>query len=166
MSDALEVPKLDRSENPVTKDETEIPGGPKKLAVIPPPPHREPRPVTNLGRVFGQFAELQQQIAEQVVALEDSVNHQRQDIASTVSQMPELRERINWLIASFYEQSKKDETVRERLNRHETTLSTLVESARSMQEAQTRWQAAIDEGVNSLLRARAMLATPEPPAKS
>jgi hypothetical protein len=46
----------------------------RKLTILPPPPqHREPRPVTNLGRIFGQFAELRQQMAEQVVALEDSV---------------------------------------------------------------------------------------------
>jgi hypothetical protein len=43
-----------------------------------PPPYREP-PVTNLGKVFGQFAELPQQITGQVVALEDAVHPQKQD---------------------------------------------------------------------------------------
>jgi septal ring factor EnvC (AmiA/AmiB activator) len=165
MTDALGVPNLDRTESPVTKEDAEVPAGLKKLAVMSPPSSREPRPVTNLGKVFGQFAELQQQIAEQVVSLEDSVHHQRQDIASAVAQLPELRERINWLIASFYEQSKKDESVRERLNRHDATLAALLEASRTMQETQGRWQSAIDEVVTSLLKAKAMLAAPEAAAK-
>src|SRR5579859_1216639 len=129
MPDFLGAPKPDRPESVAAKDEAEFTGALKKLTIMNPPPHRESRPVTNLGKVFGQFAELQQQIAEQVVALEDSVHHQRQDIASAVAQLPELRERINWLIASFYEQSKKDESVRERLNRHDATLAALVEAS-------------------------------------
>jgi len=161
MSEALGAPKLDRTESTITRDDAEPVGGLKKLAVMNPPPHRETRPVTNLGKVFGQFAELQQQIAEQVVSLEESVYHQRQDIATAMAQLPELRERINWLIASFYEQSKKDESVRERLNRHETTLAALLEASRTTQETHARWQAAIDEVVSSLLRAKALLATPE-----
>jgi hypothetical protein len=58
------------------------------------------RSITNLGKVFGQFAELQQQIAEQVVSPEDSVYHQRQDIASAMAQLPELRERIKGMQAA------------------------------------------------------------------
>jgi chromosome segregation ATPase len=159
--DALGVPISDRPESTVPKDDGDVPGASKKLAVMNAPAERESRPVTNLGKVFGQFAELQQQIAEQVVSLEESVHHQRQDLASAVAQLPELRERINWLIASFNEQSKEDESIRERLNRHETTLSALTESTRTIQEIQGRWQAAIDEVIASLLKARAMLAAPE-----
>jgi chromosome segregation ATPase len=159
--DALGVPISDRPESTVPKDDGDVPGASKKRAVMNAPAERESRPVTNLGKVFGQFAELQQQIAEQVVSLEESVHHQRQDLASAVAQLPELRERINWLIASFNEQSKEDESIRERLNRHETTLSALTESTRTIQEIQGRWQAAIDEVIASLLKARAMLAAPE-----
>jgi cytochrome P450 len=104
MSDASWAPKL--SEIPFTRDEGEAPIGFKKLAVMSLPRHRDTRSVTNLAKVFGQFAELQQQIAEQVISLEDSIYHQRRDIASAMAQLPELRERIDWLIASVDEQSK------------------------------------------------------------
>jgi uncharacterized coiled-coil DUF342 family protein len=135
--------------------------GPKKLAVMTPPPHRD-RPVTNLGRVFGQFAELQQQIAEQVVALEDSVYQQRQDLALAMAQMPDIRERINWLIASFYEQSRKDESVREKLTRHDAALATLTEAVRAIQQAQAQWQSAIEDLLGSLTRAKAAPVPPLP----
>jgi hypothetical protein len=159
MTDAFQAPKPERMmESPQL--EAEALGAVKKLAILPPPTHqaRDSRPVTNLGKVFGQFAELQQQIAEQVVALEDSVHHQKQDVAAAMAQLPELRERINWLIASFYEQSKKDESVRERLTRHDTAIEGLLEAVRVMNDQQTRWQSALDEVIESLLRAKAALA--------
>jgi len=160
MTDAFGAPKLEKM---VTEPlvEAEAAGAVKKLAILPPPAHttreRDPRPVTNLGRVFGQFAELQQQIAEQVVALEDSVQNQKLDIAAAMGQLPELRERINWLIASFYEQSKKDESVRDRLSRHDSAIEVLAGSVRAMHDQQTRWAAALDEVITSLTRARAAL---------
>jgi uncharacterized coiled-coil DUF342 family protein len=126
-----------------------------------PPPHRE-RPVTNLGKVFGQFAELQQQIAEQVVALEDSVYQQRQDLALAMSQLPDIRERINWLIASFYEQSKKDESVREKLSRHDAALATLAEAVRAIHQTQSQWQSAVEDLLGSLSRAKAAAIPPLP----
>ncbi len=157
MTEPKSMPKPERTAYDTVLD-TETAGAAKKLTVLPPPTQiRESRPVTNLGKVFGQFAELQQQIAEQVVSLEDSVHHQKQDIATAISQLPELRERINWLIASFYEQSKKDETVRDRLGRHETTIETLVESVRKMQATQSHWQTAFDEMIASLMRAKAAM---------
>jgi uncharacterized coiled-coil DUF342 family protein len=159
MTDAFQAPKPDRMVESY-QSEAEAIGAIKKLAILPPPAHqaRDSRPVTNLGKVFGQFAELQQQIAEQVVALEDSVHHQRQDVAAATAQLPELRERINWLIASFYEQSKKDESVRERLTRHDTAIEGMAETVRVMQEQQARWQMAFDEVIGSLVRAKAALA--------
>src|SRR4051794_13006585 len=93
--DPFGTPVPGRSGELVTKDGGDLPCGAKKLAVMDPPSQREARPVTNLGKVFGQFAGLQQQIAEQVVSLEESVHHQRQDIASALAELPELRERIN-----------------------------------------------------------------------
>jgi hypothetical protein len=121
-----------------------LPAVARKLAVIPPPLPR-PRPITNLGRIFGQFADLQQQIAEQVVALEESVEQQRQDVAAALSQLPAMRERINWLMASFYEQSHKDALVREKLDRHDSALAALTDTVRAIHEAQMQWQAAVEE---------------------
>jgi septal ring factor EnvC (AmiA/AmiB activator) len=160
MTDVFGAPKLERiAVEPLA--EAEAAGAVKRLTILPPPAHtprdRDPRPITNLGRVFGQFAELQQQIAEQVVALEDSVQNQKQDIAATVAQLPELRERINWLIATFYEQSKKDESVRDRLNRHDSAIEVLAESVRAMHDQQSRWAAALDEVIASLVRAKTAL---------
>jgi len=157
--DAQSTPKLERvtPESPLT--ESEPAGAFKKLAILSPPSHpvRDGRAVTNLGRVFGQFADLQQQIAEQVGALEDSVHQQKQDLAAASAQLPELRERINWLIASFYEQSKKDEAVRERLARHDAAIDSLNESLRLMHEQNGRWHAAFDGVIEALMRAKASL---------
>lgn len=131
----------------------------KKLAVLPAPVHaaREQRPVTNLGRVFGQFAELQQQIAEQVVTLEDSVQSQKADIAAAMAQLPELRERVNWLIASFYEQSKKDESVRDRLARHDAALDAVLAAVKTIESQQKQLLTAFDEVFAGLARARAII---------
>jgi hypothetical protein len=161
MTDAMGLPLVDMSDAATQYDEVGPVAGPKKLAVMAPPPHRE-RPVTNLGKVFGQFAELQQQIAEQVIALEDSVYQQRQDLAAAMSQMPDIRERINWLIASFYEQSKKDESVREKLNRHDAALATLAEAVRSLHQSQGHWQSAIEDILTGLTRAKAAPLPPLP----
>ena len=128
------------------------------LAILPTPtPARETRPITNLGKVFGQFADLQQQIGEQVVALELSVHHQKQDVAAAMSQLPELRDRINWLVANFYEQSKQDDTVRDRLDRQEAAIESLAAAVRSMHEENSRWKAAFVEIVDALGRAKAAL---------
>jgi hypothetical protein len=53
--------------------------------------------------------------------------------------------------------------MRERLNRHETSLEALLEASRRIQATQSRWQSAIDEVVSSLLKAKAMLS--ESPVK-
>jgi chromosome segregation ATPase len=166
MTDAFQAPKLERNPTEPLLAEAEAAGAVKKLAILPPPAHppRGTRPLTKHGQVVGPFSELQQQIAEQVVALEDSVHHQKQDLATAMSHLPEMRERINWLIASFYEQSKKDESVRERLSRHEAAIGSLTDSMQSMndqhakmRDQQERWQSALDEVIGSLMRAKAAL---------
>jgi hypothetical protein len=90
MSDAIPAPKLDKPV-PEPLADAEAAGAVRKLAILPPPAHttreRDPRPVTNLGRVFSQFAELQQQIAEQVVALEDKTPSRTRN---TTSPLPSL----------------------------------------------------------------------------
>jgi len=155
MTDETGLPLMERLGPMMPVEDSEVIAGPKNLAIMAPPAHRE-RPVTNLGRVFGQFAELQQQIAEQVVALEDSVYQQRQDLAQAISQLPDIRDRINWLIASFHEQSKKDESVREKLNRHDAALVTLAEAVRSIHQAQNQWQGAIEDLLRVLASAKAV----------
>ena len=154
MSDALN--KLDRSPEAPPLEAEAL--GIKKLTVLPAPGHvPKDRPITNLGKVFGQFAELQQQIAEQVVTLEDSVQNQKADIAAAIAQLPELRERINWLIASFYEQSKKDESVRERLTRHDQALETVLTTVKTIESQQKQILTAFEEMFSGLSRARAAM---------
>jgi septal ring factor EnvC (AmiA/AmiB activator) len=150
-----EPPKVNDMADPIPETD---PAAGRRLTLLPVlPPNREPRPVTNLGKVFGQFAELQQQIGEQVSALEDSVVQQKQDLATAQAQLPELRERINWLIASFYEQKKNDESLRDTLNRHDATLESLADLVVRMQQQQTQWATALDEVIASLIRAKSIL---------
>jgi hypothetical protein len=160
MTDAFGAPKPARAATECPPSESDGAGAARRLAILP-PPHapRDGRPVTNLGKVFGQFADLQQQIAEQVVALEDSVCSQRQDIAAAMAQLPELRERINWLIASFYEQSKKHESVRDRLGRRDTAIEGLMDTVRVMRDQQASWLTAFDDVIASLIRAKQALAS-------
>jgi uncharacterized coiled-coil DUF342 family protein len=158
MSDAFG--KLDRNPEDAAPDAEAL--GMKKLTVLPAPVHvPRDRPITNLGKVFGQFAELQQQIAEQVVTLEDSVQNQKADIAAAIAQMPELRERINWLIASFYEQSKKDESVRERLSRHDAAIETVLATVKTIESQQKQILMAFEEMFSGLARARAAVGSKE-----
>ena len=163
MTEPAGAPKLERAAIDSLTADSEFAGAARKLAVLPAPAHpsRESRPVTSLGKVFGQFADLQQQIAEQVVALEDSVHHQKQDIAAAIAQLPELRDRINWLIASFYEQTKKDESVRDRLSRHDAAIEGLMDTVRVMRDQQARWVGAFDDVIASLTRAKQALAPGE-----
>lgn len=161
MPDAIEVPNLEGPEAERNAEGLEAAGFPKKLAVMSAPQHRD-RPVTNLGKVFGQFAYLQQQIGEQVMALEESVHNQKEDVAAAMEQLPQLRERVNWLIASFYEQSKKDEAVRERLGRHDIALVKLADAVRAMHKAQTQWQTALEEILGGLTKARSVVVPPLP----
>jgi uncharacterized coiled-coil DUF342 family protein len=159
MTEAFGPPTLTTTTAEPATPDADAAAGTKKLTILPPPAHanRDARPVTNLGKVFGQFAELQQQIAEQVIALEDSVHSQKQDVTAAIAQLPELRERINWLIASFYEQSKKDESTRDRLDRHDVRLESLEATIRSLQAQQNQWEVVFDEVIASLVRAKAAM---------
>jgi len=160
MTEAFEEPKLDRNPAEPPPAEAGADEAVKKLAIFPPPAHpaRDARTVTNLGKVFGQFAELQHQIAEQVIALEDSVTHQKRDVEAAIAQLPELRERLDWLASTFFEQTKKDETLRDRLSRQSVAIESLTETVRVLQERQARWEAALDDVIGGLMRAKSAVA--------
>jgi septal ring factor EnvC (AmiA/AmiB activator) len=138
---------------PVVKS-PRLDGPNQRLAVVSAPASRAARPVTNLAKVFGQFAEVQQQVAEQVMALEESFNEERQEVAAAAAQLPELRERINWLIASFYEQSQQNAGMEERLKRQSQELAAVQAAMQSMCEAQRQWQSTVDQIIDVLIRAR------------
>jgi len=139
--------------------ETGLSEGPgARLSVVSTPAVRTPRPVTNLAKVFGQFAEAQHQVIEQVMALEETLDEERQGTSAALAQLPELKERINWLIASFYEQSQHAAGMEERLNRQTQELDAMKTTMQAMSDAQQHWQANMDQLIDSLLRFRS--ATP------
>ena len=120
------------------------------------PEAASPRPAaaSSIATIFAELAGLQQQLVNQVEALEASLGGQRQELANVLAQIPEMREKINWLITSFYEQGKKDEIVRERLDRQDETFSSLTEAVRGLCAVQAHWKSAIDQVIEILQRAQ------------
>jgi uncharacterized coiled-coil DUF342 family protein len=116
----------------------------------------------NLSSIFVQLVELQQQFGEQILTLEESIQQQRQELVNTMGQLPEMTEKINWLIASFYEQGKKDVTLRERVGRHEASIVNVGKAVRSLCESQARWKGVMDQLADVLAQAKAIPA-PAPP---
>ncbi len=104
-----------------------------------PAPARPARPITDLAKIFGQFAQLQHQFSEQVCALESSVGQQRQELASD---LPELKKKINWLI-------RQDEGVRERFANNEAQIAAI----------NAQWKSTLDQLIDLLVKARASSAT-------
>jgi uncharacterized coiled-coil protein SlyX len=123
---------------------------------------REGRPVTSLAAVFGRFAEMQHLVGDQVIALEDSVQLQGQQLAEVSAQLPDMKERINWLIATYYEDARNTQLFRERLARQEAGLVTLTEAVRGLCEAQAQWKQALDQLLQILGRSQPSL-VPAPP---
>jgi septal ring factor EnvC (AmiA/AmiB activator) len=130
-------------------DTNDAPGIRQRLLVLNPPANRpiskEGRPVTSLATVFGRFAEMQHLVGDQVIALEELVDQQGQQLADVAAQLPDMKERINWLIASYYEDERKSQTLRERLARQEAGLATLTEAVRGLCETQAQWKQTIEQ---------------------
>jgi hypothetical protein len=125
-------------------------------------PQKESRPVTSLATVFGKFAEMQHLVGDQVVALEESVEQQGRQLAEVAEQLPDMKERINWLIATFYDEEGKGVALRERLTRQEANLAAVTEAVRSLCEAQVQWKHTLDQLLEILGRAQS-LAVPAAP---
>jgi regulator of replication initiation timing len=132
----------------------------QRLLVVSPPAGRtankEGRPVTSLASVFGRFAEMQHLVCDQVIALEDSVQQQAQQLADVAAQLPDMKERINWLIASYYEDDRESQSLRERLARQEAGLATLTAAVRGLCEAQAQWKQTFDQLLQILGRAQSL----------
>ncbi len=116
----------------------------------------------NLSNIFLQVVELQQQFGEQMLTLEKGIQQQRQELVNTMGQLPEMKEKINWLIASFYEQGKKDVTLHERIGRHEATILNVAKAVRSLCESQARWKATMDQLAEVLSQAKSIRTTAAP----
>src|SRR6478609_9399636 len=98
---------------------------------------RSPRAVTNLAKVFGQFAHLQHQVGEQVCALEESVGQQRQEFAADLA---EMKRQIHWLI-------RQDENMQARMARNEADI-------RALSEDNAQWTGTLDQIIELLVKAR------------
>ena len=116
----------------------------------------------HLSGVFGQLAELQQQLARQILTLEECVQLQRRELADTMGQLPEMKEKINWLVARVYEQDRKDVTLGERVGREETAMVNIASAVRSLCESQARWKATMERLAEVLARARSIQSTASP----
>jgi chromosome segregation ATPase len=123
-------------------------GNRQRLVVVTPPAHRcvskEGRPVTSLATVFGRLAEMQHLVGDQVTALEESVEQQGEQLAEVTAQLPEIMERMNWLIASYYEEARQAQTLREKVARQEAVLATVTEAVQGLCEDQAKWKRTLD----------------------
>ena len=161
--DQLSRPDLTSSEP--SRDTADSSAPRQRLLVVTPPAmrtaHKEGRPVTSLATVFSRFADMQHQVGEQVIALEESVEQQGQQLAEVSAQLPDMKERINWLIATYYEEDRETQSIRERLARQEAGLTTLTEAVRGLCEAQAQWKQTLDQLIDILSRGQApAVATP------
>jgi archaellum component FlaC len=133
-------------------------GNRQRLLVVTPPAHRtitqEGRPVSSLATVFGRFAEMQHLVGDQVIALEESVEQQGKQLADVATQLPEIMERVNWLISSYYEEARQAQVLRERLARQDAVLATVTEAVRGLCENQADWKQTLDQLAQVLGRAQ------------
>jgi len=146
---------------------TDPAGTRQRLLVLNPPANRhtpnEGRPATSLAAVFDRFAETQHLVGEQVIALEDLVREQGEQLAEASAQLPDIKERINWLIATYYEDQQTSQSFRERLARQEAGLATLTEAVRGLCETQAQWRQTLEQMLVLLGRAHGT-PIPSPPS--
>jgi regulator of replication initiation timing len=105
---------------------------------------------------------MQHLVCDQVIALEDSVQQQAHQLGDVAAQLPDMKERINWLIGSYYEEDRESQSIRERLARQEAGLTTLTAAVRGLCEAQAQWKQTFDQLLQILGRAQS-LPVPAPP---
>lgn len=132
-------------------------GNRQRLLVLNPAANRNPRespPATSLGAIFGRFAEIEQLVGEQLIALEGTVRQQGEQLADLSAQLPDVKERINWLIATYYETEQTSQSFRERLARQESGLATLTEAVQGLCETQAQWRQTIEQLLLILGRAQ------------
>ena len=119
-----------------------------------PRPKDAPAAASHIAAIFADLAGLLQQFGQRVEALESSVGEQRQEVSAALTELPEMREKINWLITSFSEQGRKDEIVQERVDRQDESIASLREAVRGLCEVQAHWKSAIDQVIEILQRAQ------------
>ncbi|HUB79195.1 MAG TPA: hypothetical protein VMB03_10385 [Bryobacteraceae bacterium] len=146
-----------------TSDST---GNRQRLLVLNPAANRnlpkEGGAATNLAAVFGRFAEIEQLMGEQLIALEGMVQQQGEQLTEVSAQLPDIKERINWMIATYYESEQTSQSFRERLARQEAGLSTLAEAVHGLCDTQAQWKQTLEQFLLVLGRAQSV-PVPKPP---
>jgi septal ring factor EnvC (AmiA/AmiB activator) len=119
----------------------------QRLLVVSPPanrqPQKDPRPVSSLASVFGRLAE----------ALDEPLAQHEQQLSEVAAQLPDMKERINWLIATYYEEDRDRQAFRERLARQEAGLAALTTAVRGLCETQAQWRQTLEQLMQVLGRA-------------
>ncbi|HTX38193.1 MAG TPA: hypothetical protein VME43_24350 [Bryobacteraceae bacterium] len=129
--------------------------------------HAPGKPAVNLSSLFIQLVELQQRFGAQILTLEQGIQQQRRELVTTLGRLPEMTKKINWLIAGFYEQGRKEATLRERVGRQEAAMLEVSKSVRSLCETQARWKDIRDQLADVLAQARSIqTVAPLDPASS
>jgi len=97
---------------------------------------------------------MQHLVGDQVIALEESVEQQGRQLAEVTAQLPDIMERVNWLIASYYEEARQAQTLREKLARQEAVLASVAEAVQGLCEDQANWKQTLDQLLQVLGRAQ------------
>ncbi len=124
---------------------------------------------TNFSNSIRQFFELQQRFADHFSGIADSVDAQHPHLIKAAAELPGIKERVNWLIANYYDQGKTNEALGARIERMEGSIASLAEAIRSMSEMQTVWKGTMDQFLEVMLRIRAgapVEAAAPPPAET
>jgi hypothetical protein len=156
-TDRLSPPAFAAERDP---EDTEQAAGRQRLLVVSPPAGRAAGPGTNLANVFERFAETQHALGDQLVGLDGFLQQQGQQITELSAQLPDMKERINWLISSYYEDGRDARSFGERLARQEVGLAALTDTVRSLCEAQNQWKQTIEQLLQILARAHTVPVSP------
>ena len=128
----------------------------QRLLVVSPAANRivqkEGRPVANLASFFGRLGD----------ALEESLSQQEQQLGEVTAQLPDMKERINWLIATYYEEDRDRQAFRERRSRQEAGLAALTTAVRSLCDTQAQWRQTLEQLLQVLGRAHSAPVPVEP----
>jgi hypothetical protein len=158
-TERLSPPALAAEPDPEVTDQA---AGRQRLLVVSPPAGRAANPGASLATVFERFAETQHALGDQLVGLDGFLQQQGQQLTELAGQLPDMKERINWLIASYYEDGRDARSFGERLARQEVGLAALTDTVRSLCEAQNQWKQTIEQLL--LILARAETPSVPPPA--
>ena len=140
------------------------PAAPKLRLITARKPGRDgmARAGANLPGILAQLVELQQRFAVQMETLEEGIQEQRRELINARGRLPEMKDKINWLIAGHYGQGETEVALREKVGRHETAIQKLAQAVQSLCETEARWQAILIQWAGAREPAGSAPAAPPP----